>query len=102
MIPAEDTRRLYPRIAVESPVTVVESMTGAQRAATLADLSTGGLSFHTPAALAVGLELEVGILPALNITPPLYAGAVVVRCVPSQGEFLVSVSTQSMSASSSL
>ena len=102
MIPPEDTRRLYPRIAVETPVSVVETATGAQRQATLVDLSGGGMSFHTPAALTVGVELEVGIVPALAITPPLYARALVVRCVPSQGEFLVSVSTQSMAASPSL
>jgi hypothetical protein len=102
MIPPEDSSRLYPRIAVETPVSVVETLTGAKRTATLADLSTGGMSFRTSSALAVGVELEVGIVPTLAITPPLYARAVVVRCVPSEGEFLVSLSTQAMGAAPSL
>lgn len=96
MIPSTDSRRHFPRIAVEGEVSLVELATGARRTAILSDLSGGGMSFQTDTAVAIGDELQVAIEPTLKITPPLYARGVVLRCVPSRGGYLVSVATRAM------
>jgi hypothetical protein len=102
MIVSEDSRRLLPRIGVETPVTLVEVASGARRTVLLSDLSGGGMSFHTDRAVAVGAEIEVAIVPSLAVTPPLYARGRVLRCGPDDGQFRVAVVTESMDTASTL
>ena len=102
MILPDDSRRRHPRMSIEAAVSLVELNTGARRDAVLSDLSSGGMSFQTDTAVAIGDELQVAIEPALKITPPLYARAVVLRCVPARGGYHVSVATRSMDSQPSI
>jgi len=80
-------KRDYYRMNIDCEARLSQSGSGSTEIVQIADLSATGMRLISPSELAADEIYNITITPRTNITPPLNADIVVLRCDEKGGEF---------------